>query len=458
MRAGSGIIGSSMDPTPLPQARALPLVGSALHYFRDPLGFLLRTAQQGDLVEMRFMHQRAWLVSDPARIEQILVKNPHNFQKDVFLRELKRVLGEGLLTSEGDFWKRQRRLIQPAFHRDRIAGYGRIMVEHAAKMIEGWRDGEVLDLHHAMMATTADIVVRALFGDSAGDTREVAWCIETLMERFADPMYLMVPFMEHLPLPANRRVREVAPRLDAIVRGFITRRRALGATAPQDDLLAMLLAAQDDDGARMNDQQVRDEVLVLYLAGHETTALALSWTFHALSQNPVAEQKLHAELDAVLGGREPTFDDLPRLRYTDCVVRESLRMYPPAWALGREAIAPFELDGRRFETGAWMWMIPWTVHHDARWYPDPWAFKPERWEGDAAKRLPKFAYMPFGGGPRVCIGNQFAMMEAVLMLATIARRFALRAVPGERVVPEASITLRFKHGLRMKAARRAEPS
>lgn len=440
---------------PLPRAPSLPLVGSVFHYFRDPLGFLERAARErGDLVEMRFLHQRAWMVSDPALIDQVLVKLPQSFQKDVFLRELKRVLGEGLLTSEGDFWKRQRRLIQPAFHRERIAGYAKIMVDHAARMADGWRDGARVDLHHAMMDTTADIVVQALFGSDAGDTGEVAECIEAIMARFSDPLYLLVPAMDRLPTEANRKVRGVAARLDKIVRGFIERRRAMGDAAPKDDLLAMLLAAQDDDGARMSDRQVRDELLILYLAGHETTALALSWTFHLLAQHPEVEARLHAEIRDVLGDRDPTFEDLPRLAYATRVVKETLRLYPPAWSLGREATAPIELAGRRFEKGAWIWIIPWVVHRDPRWYADPARFDPDRWEEARAKGLPKFAYLPFGGGPRVCIGNQFAMMEAVLMLATVARRFRLAAAPGFPVVPEPAITLRFKHGLEMIAARR----
>ena len=213
---------------PLPRARALPLIGSTLHYFRDPLGFLERAAQTGDLVEMRFFRQTAWLLNDPALIDQVLVKLAPTFQKDTFLRQLQRVLGRGLLTSEGDFWKRQRRLIQPAFHRERIAGYARIMVDHAARMADRWRDGERIDLHGAMMACTAHIVVQALFGADAGDTREVSECIEVMMERFSNPLYLLVPLAERLPTVANRRVRAIAPRLERVVRGFIERRRALG--------------------------------------------------------------------------------------------------------------------------------------------------------------------------------------------------------------------------------------
>jgi cytochrome P450 len=438
----------------LPRARGLPLVGSVAHYLRDQLGFLEQTSRLGDVVTMRFIRQHAYLVNAPALIEQVLVKQPSGFVKDVFLRELKRVLGEGLLTSEGDFWKRQRRLIQPAFHRDRIAGYARIMVDHTARRVATWRDGDVLDLHHEMMVLTADIVTHALFGSDPGDTSEVAWCVEKLMERFADPLYLLVPAIDRLPLPANRRMKEVAARLDKIVRGFIARRRALGAAAPDDDLLAMLLAAQDEDGGRMTDQQVRDELLVLFLAGHETTALALSWTFHLLGSAPAVRTDLAAELEQVLAGREPSLDDLPKLVLCERIIQESLRLYPPAWALGREAKEPIVIGDVTFEKGAWLWLVPWTLHRDPRWFPDPLAFRPERWADGLAKRLPKGAYLPFGAGPRVCIGNQFAMMESVLLLATIAQRFELEAVAGQRVIPEPSITLRFKHGLRMRARRR----
>lgn len=443
------------DERPLPRASEVPIFGSSLHYVRDPLGFLERTARKGDLVAMRFMQHRAWLASDPDDIEQVLVKSASKFQKDVFLRDLKRLLGEGLLTAEGAKWKRQRRLIQPAFHREKIAGYGRTMVDHTARMLDGWRGGTTIDMHHAMMLLTADIVTSALFGtDVGGDARAVADCIDVLMERFSDPLFILFPRLDKLPLPVNKRFETVAAKLDAIVRGFIAKRRASGEPVAGDDLLAMLLNARDEDGSRMDDQTVRDEVLVLFLAGHETTALNLSWTFDLLSQNPDAEAKLHAELDAVLGGRAPTLEDIPKLVYTERVVKESLRLRPPAWALGREALEPFELRGRRFEVGSWMWMIPWVVHRDPRWYPEPERFSPERWEDGLAKRLPKFAYLPFGGGPRVCIGNQFAMMEAVLLLSSIAQRFSLRRAPGHKVVPVPSVTLRFKHGLRMTLTER----
>jgi cytochrome P450 len=441
-------------PAPIPDSAHFPLVGATFHYVRNPLKFLEGASKLGDLVRLPFFHKPAFLVSTPALLDQVLVKSASHFQKDMFLRALKRILGEGLLSSEGDFWKRQRRLIQPAFHRDRIAGYAKVMTDRTTQALAGWRDGEAFDVHHALMQLTAEIVTDCLFGTNAGDVGEVASCLDTVMERFSNPLYLVVPAIGELPLPANRRFQEVAPRLDRIVRGFIEQRRAQGASAPGNDLLAMLLEARDEDGSSMSDKQVRDEVLILFLAGHETTALSLSWTLHELSENPHVEQRLHEEIERVLGGRTPTFEDLPKLEYTARVVNESLRLHPPAWSLGRESTEPFDLAGHHFEKGTWMWMMPYLIHRDPRWFVDPLVFRPERWEDGLAKKLPKLAYLPFGAGPRVCIGNQFALMETALVLATIAQRFRLRTVPGHRVVADPAITLRFKHGLKMNLAKR----
>ena len=445
-----------MNVAPIPESPRLPLVGNILHYLNDPLRYLEKTAALGDIVKMRFFGKDAFVVSDPVLIDQVLVKNAAAFHKDVFMRQLKKVLGQGLLSSEGDFWKRQRRLIQPAFHRDRIAAYASIMTDHTTRALAGWRDGETIDVHHAMMQVTADIVTACLFGTSVGDVAEVAQCLDVVMERFANPLFLAAPALTKLPLPVNRRFERVAPRLDGIVRGFIEKRRSLGTSPDHHDLLAMLLEARDEDGSSMDDQQIRDEVLILFLAGHETTALSLSWTLYELSLNPGVERKLHDELSRVLGGRTPTFEDLPKLEYTSYVVNEGLRLHPPAWSIGRENHTPFELGGHHFPADSWLWMLPWTMHRDARWFPNPLAFRPERWEDGFAKKLPKFAYLPFGGGPRVCIGNQFALMETALMLATIAQKYWLRVEPGHRVVPDPAITLRFKHGLRMTLTERAD--
>ncbi len=457
MVAATEYTAATMQAASIPESPHLPLVGGTLHYIHDSLGYLEDASRLGDIVRMQFFRKTAWLVNDPVLIDQILVKNASMFHKDMFMRTLKKVLGEGLLSSEGEFWKRQRRLIQPAFHRDRIATYASIMTDHTTRAMSSWRDGQSLDVHGALMELTAQIVSACLFGTSVGDVAQVAVCIDAVMERFANPFLLALPRAGDLPLPVNRRYRESAPRLDRIVREFIEKRRSLGTTPESHDLLAMLLDARDEDGSSMSDQQVRDEVLILFLAGHETTALALSWTLHELSLNPGVERRLHDELTRVLGGRAPTFDDLPKLEYTARVVNESLRIHPPVWSIGREAATSFELGGHRFEEGAWMWMLPYTLHRDPRWFPDPAAFRPDRWEDGLLKKLPKFAYMPFGGGPRVCIGNQFALMEAALLLATIAQRFFLRTEPGHRVVAEPAITLRFKHGLRMTLTKR-DPS
>ncbi len=446
-----------MTDSRIPETPHLPIVGGTLHYFRDPLAFLENASRLGDIVKMRFFQKTAWLVTDPVLIDQVLVKSAPLFQKDMFMRSLKRLLGEGLLTSEGDFWKRQRRLIQPAFHRDRIASYASVMTERTTRALDRWKDREILDVHRTMMELTAEIVSACLFGSSAGDVGEVGRCIDVVMERFANPLFLTIPALGELPLPVNRRFREVAPRLDRIVRGFIEARRKAGTSAGSHDLLAMLLEARDDDGTAMSDQQIRDEVLVLFLAGHETTAVSLSWTLWELGENPEVEERLHEELARVLGGRVPTFDDLPKLEYTARVVSEALRLHPPAWSIGREATSDFELGGHHFEKGAWMWMLPWAMQRDPRWFKDPLVFRPERWEDGFAKKLPKFAYMPFGGGPRICIGNQFALMEAALLLATITQRFWLRTAPGHRVAHDPAITLRFKHGLRMTLTARHPP-
>ena len=445
--------GPAQHLAPIPRARRVPIAGGFFHYLRDPLGYLEAAARLGDEVELDFFGKHAVLLSDPALVEQVLVKQPGSFRKDIFMQGLKELLGEGLLGSEGDFWKRQRRLIQPAFHREHIAHYAEIMTRHASAAVERWgRAGEV-DLHHELMALASDIVTECLFGTLVGDAAEIAKCLESVMDRFGNPLYILVPRIGELPLPANHRYRQAAARLDRVVHGFIARRRAMkaaGDEAPGDDLLGMLLDAQDEDGSRMTDRQVRDEVLILFLAGHETTAIALAWTLVEIADHPAVERKLRDELTRVLAGRAPTLADLPKLEYTSQVVSEGLRLHPPAWSIGREVVASVEIGGRRHEPGQWIWILPWVLHRDARWYEDPLVFRPERWADGLAKRLPKMAFLPFGGGPRVCIGNQFALTEAALLLATITQHVSIRIQDRERVVAEPSITLRFKHGLRAR--------
>jgi cytochrome P450 len=422
---------------------------------RDPLRFLRGTQQRyGDVVRVALGPLEVTLLSHPDLVEDVLVTRNRLWQKDRYLHEtLRPVLGDGLLSSEGDFWRRQRRLAQPAFHRDRIKAYGAIMVTHAERLAAQWRDGEIRDVHADMMHLTLEIVAETLFGANVGHQAEaVGAALESVLAVASDPFELFFPWLKRLPTPMRRRFGRGVVELDAIVYGIIERRRASGA-GETNDLLSMLLHARDDDGSRMSDKQLRDECMTLFLAGHETTALNLSWTWLLLSQHPAVSAKLSRELADVLGDRSPTFDDLPNLRYAAHIIAESLRLYPPAWSMGREAREDVELGGYRIARGDQVWFCPWAIQRDPRWFDDPNEFRPERWEGDFAKSLHRYAYFPFGGGPRFCIGQAFAQMEAVLLLATLARSFRLEVQPSPRPVPEPSVTLRPKHGLRVRVRR-----
>ena len=438
-----------------PIAPKLPFLGNSHQYLRDPLRFL-RSMQQrhGDIVQVALGPMQVVLVSHPDLVEDILVTRNKLWQKDRYLQTLRPVLGEGLLSSEGDFWRRQRRLAQPAFHRDRIAAYGDIMVDHASRLARKWSDGGVFDIHKDMMRLTLEIVAETLFGANVGDHAEdVGEALEAVLTVVADPLELFFPILKRLPTPNRRRFDRAVTKLDSIMYGVIEQRRKSTA-GETNDLLSMLLHAQDDDGTRMSNKQLRDECMTLFLAGHETTALNLSWTWMLLSQRPDVDAKLARELDEVLGDRPATFADVPNLRYTGHIIAESLRMYPPAWSMGREAREDVEVGGYRVPRGGQVWFCPWSIQRDARWFDDPDDFRPERWEGDLAKTLHRYAYFPFGGGPRFCIGQAFAQMEAVLLLATLARAFRVDVLPKPRAVPEPSVTLRPKHGLRVRLSKR----
>jgi cytochrome P450 len=414
----------------------------------NPLEYFTKLARDyGDVAGMRVLNFKSIFINHPDAIEEVLVTNARKFTKGKVLRANRHVFGEGLLTSEGEFWLRQRRLAQPAFHRGRIASYASTMVEYTQRLIEDWRDGEERDAHKEMMRLTLQIVGKTLFdADVARDARDVGKSLELLLEIGADfRRTILIPHW--VPTPTNLRVKREVAQIEKILYRIIAERRASGRDA--GDLLSMLLAAQDEDGSRMTDKQLRDETITLFLAGHETTASTLSWTWWLLAQNPAVEAKLHAELDSVLGGRPPSFDDLPRLAYTGHVITESLRLYPAAWGMARLVVEDHEVAGYPVTKGMGVAMAQWVVHRDPRWYDTPEKFLPERWEGDLLKRLPRFAYFPFGGGPRQCIGNSFALMEAALLLATIAQKFRLRLVANHPVVPLASITLRPRHGVRV---------
>ena len=434
---------AKLPPGPLPTS----WTGSFKDYSRDPLGYLTALVREyGDISTLRYYNFRVYFVNHPDLIEEVLVTHNRKFIKGRILRANRRLFGNGLLTSEGDFWLRQRRLAQPAFHRTRIAAYAETMVRFAERLMSDWKDGEERDIHVEMMRLTLQIVAKTLFdADVDGEAQQVGRALEAIMELNSDfrKLILMPPW---LPTPRNIKASIATRRLDKIIFRFIEQRRTSGKDS--GDLLSMLLAAQDEDGSRMNDQQLRDEAMTIFLAGHETTANALSWTWLLLAQNPACEGKLHAELATVLGGRTPALEDLPNLRYVGHVISESMRLYPPAWGMARVAIEDMEIGGYPIPKGCGVSLAQWSVHRDARWFDSPLEFRPERWEGDLAKRLHRFAYFPFGGGPRQCIGNNFALMEATLLLATIAQRFRIGIVPTHPVVPMPSITLRPRYGIR----------
>ncbi len=428
-----------------PGPKGLPVVGSLLAYTRDPLRFVRKVREQhGDVALVNMAGLPFVQLSNPADIETVFVTRNHDFRKGSLGAERRLLFGQGLATSEGDFWRRQRRLAQPAFHRDRIAAYGETMVSFTEQTIAGWRDGETRNLHADMMGLTLQVVAKSLFdSDVKGDAAEVGEALEQLMKFFGrqESFYLRL-LPKGLPTPGRVKFRRAVARIDRIVADIIERHRR--GEADDGDLLSMLLAARDDDGSQMSDQQLRDEAITIFLAGHETTALALSWTFVLLAQHPEVESRLVAEI-AALDGKRPGVEDLPRLRYTEKVIKESMRVYPPAWVLARQTMQEIEIGGYIIPRKAFVTMSQWIVHRDPRYFEDPERFLPERWDGDLEKRIPRYAYFPFGGGQRVCIGSPFAMMEAVLVLATIAQQF--RFIVTRRVKPRAGISLRPKGGV-----------
>jgi cytochrome P450 len=431
-----------------------PIIGNLYAFRSDPLGFLSKaTRQYGDLVYFKVARQHMYVVNHPDYVREILVANQGNFIKSRALQRAKILLGEGLLTSEGQHHLRQRRLVQPAFHRERLAGYAAAMSECAVRWRERWTAGSALDISTEMPHLTLSVVARTLFSaDVQSEASDIGEAMTSVLQMFR---LLLLPFSEYLdklPLPAIRRFEKARSRLDATIYGLIRERRNSG----QDtgDLLSMLLLAQDE-GDEMSDEQVRDEALTLFLAGHETTANALTWTWYLLSQHPDVERRLHEEIDTVLAGRAPELADVPQLRYAEMVLSEALRLYPPAWAIGRMAKDAFSLGGVEIPAKSICILSPYLVQRDARWFPDPEKFDPERWSPEAREARPKFVYFPFGGGARVCIGERFAWMEGVIVMAAIAQRWRLRVEPGQQVEPLPLITLRVKNGLRMIPEARA---
>jgi cytochrome P450 len=421
----------------------------------DMLGFISKLARTyGDVVSYRIGPETIYLVSDPHLIKDILVTHNRNFTKSRGLERTKRLLGNGLLTSEGAQHLRQRRLMQPAFHRERIAAYGQTMVTYADRTRQGWQDGATVDVANEMMRLTLSIAGKTLFDvDVERQAAEVGRAMTAVMESFWTTMLPMVDLLELMPIPKLRRAKAARAQLDRMIYAMIAERRASG--RDHGDLLSMLLSAQDEEGTGgMSDQQVRDEAMTILLAGHETTANALTWLWYLVSQSPEVEAKLHREIDTVLQGKLPTVAILPALPYTERVVTEAMRLYPPAWIVGRRAIAEYPIGDYIARPRTIMIMSPWILQHDPRYFPNPDRFEPDRWTAEFKATLPQFAYFPFGGGPRRCIGESFAWMEQILVVATLAQNWTLALAPGHPVEPQPLITLRTKHGMKMTLTRR----
>jgi cytochrome P450 len=444
-----------LRPPPGPKGHFL--LGNLAAVSHDWLGFYSRCAKEyGDVVRLRYLHVPICLLMHPRDIEYVLVTNSGNFTKSADYRALTRVLGNGLLTNEGKSWQRQRGLIQPAFRRENILSYAPVMTCAGNRLLGSWTSGESRNVHEDMMALTLQIVAQCLFGaEVTGVAERVGKAMQVVTDRFiADASQaLLLPFdLPDFLAPARRRaIRD----LKNVINGIIRERRALN--QPRGDLLDTLLQAHDSEGRPMSDAQLRDEVMTLFLAGHETTAIALSWTCFLLAENPQIEAKLVEELRTVLGDRVPAADDVPLLRYTEMILKESMRLYPAVWGIGRRALSDCEIGGYHVRAGTNVFIFQSLTQRDPRFFSNPDAFDPERWREDPVRlgKIPRFAYFPFGAGPRVCVGASFAMLEATLLLAMVQQKFQLRLVPGHPVQPIASVTLRPKHGIRVTVRSRA---
>jgi cytochrome P450 len=409
----------------------------------DLLGFFEECFREhGDAAYFRVGNRRSMLLSHPDDIERVLVTENRRFIKNYALQFLKPLLGNGLLLNEGQSWLRQRRLIQPAFSRQRVESYGPAMIECTERMLDAWRGGQVLNLPPEMMRLTMTIAGRALLGiDISERFRDVAHCLQAVLHDFLSRFRAAIPLPYWLPTIRNLRLRWTISKLDYILQRLIDERRAAGAAG--GDFLSILLHAKDEeDGQGISDRQIRDEVMTMFLAGHETTGNALSWTWYLLGQHPEIQDRLRAEARRVLGSRQATAADVPKLVLCENVIREAMRLYPPAYVVGRRPLEDVTIGEHFIPAGTNVLMSQWIVHRDGRWFAEPLKFDPDRWEGSLASRLPKFAYFPFGGGPRLCIGSTFAMFEAPLVLALVARRFTLELVTHGPVKILPAVTLR----------------
>ncbi|MFZ0512052.1 MAG: cytochrome P450 [Candidatus Nitrosopolaris sp.] len=451
-------------PGPLYRMRPFKLAREFLH---DPIKTLQSiSSTYGDISYFKLGRQHVYLINKPEYIEKVLVYDHRNFTKGRRLQIAKALLGEGLVTSEGDLHNRQRRIIQPIFHPKQIATYGKVMTDYASSMNQKWKDGDTVDMLKEMMHLTLSIICKSVLNyDVESETEEIDRALtisRNYSKRLQNPLGQV---LNKIPvLPNVKGARQARKKLDKLVYSLIKERRegVENNVKNYDDLLTRLIQAQDmtqsgstDNITGMSDTQVRDEVMTIFIAGHETTANALTWTFYLLSQNREIEKKLVEELESTFDkDNTPTVDDIPKLKFTEKILRESMRLYPPVWSLGRYVDKDYTLGKYTVPAGSTIMMSQYLMHRDPRYYNEPEQFDPERWSSEAKSSLPRFSYFPFGGGIRACIGESFAWMEGILLIATISRQWKMHLLPGHRVELDPGITLRAKYGLKMKLERR----
>lgn len=448
-----------MSQQPTNPLRAIPRMSLgdtfALILLRHPLELLTRLAKKyGDVVHFKAGPEEMFILNHPDDIRELLVVQHENFRKGEGVMLLDRMLGRGLITNDGPAHKRQRRLVQPAFHRKRIAGYASAMVDAARHQAQIWQDGAEIDMVEEMLHLTLVIVGRTLFNtDVTAESATFYEALDTAMEAFRKiGLSGFGHMVERLPFPINARLRRARERLDQVAYRVIDEHRRAG--TDQGDLLSMLLMARDEDGSAMDELQVRDEIMTLFLAGHETVAHALTWTWYLLARHSDVLSKVQQEVDTVLANRPATIDDLPKLIYTERVLSESMRVCPPVWAIDRRAIRAVNLRGIPIPEGARVLMSQYIVQRDERFYADPERFDPDRWTPEAQAARPKFAYFPFGGGPRLCVGEPFAWTESILLLATLSQSWEARIAPDARIEFQPAVTLRPRYGVKMTLHKR----
>ena len=438
----------------IPQIEGHWLTGNMKDFNNDSLAFIEKLAKLGDTSFIKFGPFPGYMFNHPDTVREVLVtKNDSLHKPTVTKQAVKDISGENLFSSDGDYWKTQRKLIQPAFHTQRIREYADIMVDYAHMMVNRWQDDETYDIYHEMTDVTMNIVVKTLFDvDITTDTSELGSAMNTIFHIADNRLKRIVQIPMWIPTAENRELSNATDIIQSRLDKIIQERRESG--EDKGDLLSMLLMAQDEDtGLGMTDKQVYHEVIALFAAGHETTANTITWTLLLLAQNPDIKQKLQTEIDTVIGNRRATMDDLRQLSYTEMVVKESMRIYPTAWAMTRQAIEPVEIGGHQLPKNALVMVSPWTIHRDERWWDHPEEFRPERFSPENEDTIVKYSYIPFGGGPRICIGNAFAMMEAKLVLATILQHTNLELNVDTPVKPDRVFTLRPKGGLKMRVTK-----